>query len=233
MTSAVGNPATCVIEMRPEIVTFDIDGTLTVGHGWYYIAEMLGKKDDYLRSTRLYRSGRIDEREHLNNLLNLAAGRTVDDIAGMLERVPLIDNIAEGVERLKSEGIGSFLLTHNPEYVCRWYSGRFGFEGYICSSQKVDGKTIRRAESAAPDKLAWLDKFCRARKVELEGILHIGDSASDRSVFIRTGRGIAVNTRDRSIIYSATAYLNTTDMNDIAGKVLEISDGTQLFREIR
>jgi phosphoserine phosphatase len=218
--------------MRPGMVTFDIDGTLTIGHGWYYIAGMLGRGKDYLNSTRLYRSGRIGEGEHLNNLLNLAAGRTVDDIAGILEKVPLIDNISEGITQLKDEGFGTYLLTHNPEYVCTWYARRFGFDGYMCSAQKVDGKTILRAESAAPDKLAWLDRFCLGRGLRQEKILHIGDSASDRRVFIRTGLGIAVNTRDRSVISSATAHLNTTDMNDIVEKVLEISDSAELLSEI-
>lgn len=207
-----------------SIVTFDIDGTLTLGHGWFYIASSLGRLDDYASTTAEYRAGRIGEDEHLSNLLNIAAGSTTEEIREILGTIPRIENIGKGIEELKARGMRTYLLTHNPGYICRWYQEVFGIDGFRCSRQAVRKGRICRAMNAHADKIGWLGEICETEGVHPGEVVHVGDSASDAAVFRRAGMGIAVNTRNRNARMAASVAINTSDMMDIVLAVASPSE---------
>ena len=207
-----------------RVVSFDIDGTLTLGHGWFYISSALGRLDDYAATTAGYRAGMIGEDEHLSNLLNIAAGSTTDEIVKILETIPLIENIAKGIQLLKDEGMRTYLLTHNPGYVCLWYQEAFGLDGFRCSRQAVRKGRICRAPNVHADKIGWLGEICRAEGLVPANVVHVGDSDSDAAVFRQAGIGIAVNAGSRSARDVATLAINTSDMMDI---VLAVASGSK------
>ena len=205
-------------------MTFDIDGTLTIGHGWYYIACALGRIADYSRATGLYRAGKSSESEHLRNLLNLAAGEEVGSIRSIVKQTPKLLNIRQSVRMLRENGIESLLLTHNPQYVCEWYEENFGFAGHYSAYQAVTDGVIGTAAEMFPDKVSWLNDLCADWNVHRSRTIHVGDSLSDAAVFLTAGGGIAINSRNRQVTGSATAMLNTTDMKDVAKRILRLSD---------
>lgn len=205
---------------RYRAVTFDIDGTLTIGHGWFYIAEMLGRGGEYRKTTAAYRSGSIGEDEHLSNLLNMAAGCSVGMVEEALERTPKLDNIAEGIRVLEDNGFRTFLLTHNPQYVCRWYASRYGLHGYGCAEQPVQDGMIGRADGIHADKGAWLARLCRREGIDPSQTIHAGDSESDALIFRLAGLGIGVNSRNSSVRTLGRACVNTTDMMDVVESIL-------------
>ncbi|MBX8631154.1 MAG: haloacid dehalogenase-like hydrolase [Thermoplasmata archaeon YP2-bin.285] len=219
--------------MLMRVATFDIDGTLTLGHGWYCIASLLGRLEEYRRTTSLFRRNKVDENTHLRNLLNLAAGVERVRMDRILEHLPLIDNIGEGVQVLKKAGIRPLLLTHNPPYVCEWYIRRFGFDGFLCAEQPVVAGIIQRADDARAGKADWIGRYCRRERLPLSQVIHAGDSASDIAVFEVTGGGVAVNTNSRKAIRAADAAVNTTDMMDIVSRMMEISERLELFKQVR
>jgi phosphoserine phosphatase len=205
-------------------VTFDIDGTLTIGHGWYYIAGALGRIEDYSRYTKRYRAGKSSESEHLCNLLNLAGGKSVESIRSIVKQTPKLLNIRQSVRMLRENDIESLLLTHNPQYICEWYEENFGFAGHYSAFQTVNDGTIGMAVEVFPDKVSWLNELCADWNVHQSRVIHVGDSLSDAAVFLAAGGGIAVNSRNRKVTGSATAMLNTTDMKDVARLILGLSD---------
>lgn len=207
--------------MKFEAVSFDIDGTLTLGHGWYYIAEALGKSADYAATTSRFRAGAIGEGRHLANLLNIAAGTAASELYPVLARTPKIENIAAGMRRLKEAGLGTFLLTHNPGYVCRWYAGEFGIDGYEGARQNVRGGIVCRVHDVRPEKVAWMRKLCRRERISPESLIHVGDSTSDAEVFGNVGMGIALNSNNRLAIAGAAVSLNTADMIEVVETILE------------
>lgn len=204
-----------------RVVSFDIDGTLTLGHGWFYIASVLGRLDSFRKSREAFLRQEIGEDEHLTNLLNLAAGASPSRITEALKKTPRIDRIPEGLARLKEAGLRTYLLTHNPPYVCRWYMEEFGFDGYIGAVQQVRRGRICRTTSRA-DKVLWMRKICDREKVSTGEFAHVGDGDSDAAVFEQAGGGIAVNSRSRAAISSAARSLNTTDMTEIVEAVLQL-----------
>ncbi len=210
--------------MRQKIVTFDIDGTLTIGHGWFYIASLLGKADEYLEYTAMFRSGRTGEAEHLSNLLSIAEGVPVLKIHSILRSVPKLRNLSAAVRMLSANGLETMLLTHNPQYVCEWYEKRFGFSDHGSAYQPVENGVVCRAGTLRPDKVAWLKQMCAERRISPRDVLHVGDSASDAAVFRATGSGIAVNSREGETTGSAAAAINTTDMKDVAKLILNGSE---------
>ncbi len=210
--------------MRPKIATFDIDGTLTVGHGWYFIAAMLHRMQEYREFTALYRKGGCGEAEHLSNLLSIAEGVPLQKIHSILFRTPRLSGINRAVAMLAEKGLEAVLLTHNPQYVCEWYESRFGFTGHLSAFQPVENGIVGKAPVPHPDKVAWLRGMCSERGYALDEIIHVGDARSDGAVFRATGLGIAVNSRSRDTIGSATASLNTTDMTDVARMIIRLSE---------
>lgn len=204
-----------------RLVSFDIDGTLTLGHGWFYIASELGRLDRFMSSSDAFGRGDIGEDEHLANLLNIAAGVRSERVVHALKRTQRIDNIGDGLERLKRAGLRTYLLTHNPSYVCRWYVKEFGFDGYRGAAQQVRNGKICRTTGRA-DKVECMRLICNKERVSPEALVHVGDGESDASVFKLAGHGIAVNSRSRVAIRASTISLNTTDMNEIVDAVLDL-----------
>lgn len=203
-----------------SIVTFDIDGTLTMGHGWYYIAKSLGRLSEYNRTTEEFRRGVIGEDEHLANLLNLAAGFPARKVHGILERTPRLENIGEGMGRLRKEGLRIYLLTHNPAYVCEWYMERFGIDGFRGARQAVRNGVVCRTARVHADKVAWMNDICALECIAPERVVHVGDGVADEAVFGRAGMGIAVNTKLRSTRRGASVSVNTTDMLDVVREII-------------
>lgn len=204
-----------------RVVSFDIDGTLTLGHGWFYIATALGRVESFRRSAAAFRRHEIDEDEHLTNLLNIAAGFPAVRVVEALRKTPRIENIPEGLQKLKNAGIRPYLLTHNPSYVCKWYVEEFGFSGYKGAMQAVRKGTICRTSGHA-DKVEWMRQICSRENIDPSGMMHVGDGDSDASVFALVGGGVAVNSKSRAAIRTSGRSLNTTDMMDIVKAVLKL-----------
>ncbi len=211
-----------MIALRCNVVSFDIDGTLTIGHGWFYIASSSGRLDSYIESTSAFRAGMIGEDEHLANLLNIAAGLPLDSVEKMLEDTPRLENIASGIRYLKDRGFRTYLLTHNPDYVCRWYAEKYGMDGFRCARQSVRNGIICRAHGVHADKVGWLNEMCRRESVPRSSVVHVGDGLSDADVFGIAGMGIALNTRIRGAIRRADASINTTDMMDVVRTIADM-----------
>lgn len=179
-----------------QLVTFDIDGTLTRGHGWRFLAERTGQLAAYQRSNDAYFRHEIGEDEHLRELLQLAAGRRASEIESILEATPKMPGIAETVEALRGAGAHVALLTHNPEYVCGWYRRRFGFE----ESAGLEGGPPAGDPILAPGKLRaakleGLAVLLRRFGVPAARTVHVGDGWADVPVFRAVGGGVALNSR--------------------------------------
>jgi len=149
-----GRPLVC------RLLTVDIDGTLTVVHGWRRIAEAFDRVGDLTSSDRRLREGTIDEDQHLADFLRIVEGRTLTEVEEVLERTPTLTGIAEGVADLRSKGIRVALLSHNPRYVVDWYRQKFGFDdGEGSEGQSVVEGRIGPPDGVRADKIAGLGRL--------------------------------------------------------------------------
>ena len=198
-----------------RMVTFDIDGTLTRGHGWAHIARSLGKDAEYAATPEAFLRGKESEEVHLVNLLNLAAGVPLTALEVLLEETPKLSGISETVGDLTARGVIPALLTHNPSYVCRWYCRTFGFAGFSGSEQEVRGGVIQPVHLAEADKVGGLRSLTQRWGIPPEATLHVGDAPADVAVADFTGGFVALNADREGVRARADRVLLTEDLRDV------------------
>src|SRR5580658_4470494 len=171
-------------EFPYRLVCVDIDGTLTLGHGWQTFAARLGRADLYARTQQEYRSGRIGEDAHLRNLLAITEGAPLAKIQEILEETPKVSGIEPGVRRLHELGAQVALLTHNPKYITDWYARKFGMDGAdgLGGSPSVVNGIIGRTAHPVSDKVGGLDRLCERFGVGRRESAHVGDGRADALV---------------------------------------------------
>ena len=196
-----------------KLVTFDIDGTLTMRHGWAHIAEALGRTEAYLAATERFRNGETGEDEHLEALLALAEGVPMARFERALASTHFIGSVSETVEEMHRRGSRVALLTHNPPYVCRWYQRTFGFDDFegVNAPGPVRGRLIASGPVHA-DKPGQLGRLLARTGVDARRVVHVGDGLPDAEIFPRIGGGIALNARNPAVRAAADAVADVDDL---------------------
>jgi phosphoserine phosphatase len=206
-----------------RLVTFDIDGTLTLQHGWEAIASALGRADQYAHVMDQFRTGRVSEDVQINRLLNLAAGHTVAEVQAAVAATPKLARIADGVRLLHEAGVRVGLLTHNPDYVTRWYRSEFGFDdaGGLVGAQE-EGPPIGPAVGLRADKPAGLAQMLARYPAPPDTVVHVGDASPDAWMFPRVGGGVALNAKSVAVEEAADLSLRSADCLEVATAVLRM-----------
>lgn len=204
--------------MEGRLIFFDIDGTLVFGtSSGSFIAERLGSLDAMAAAERAYEEGRIGNDEVCAIDAAAWAGRTRDEVTSWLHDLPFIEGIPETLEACRSLGfepyLGSLAWTVVGEYLCR----RFGFAGCMGPRLVERDGVFTGAVARTFDEFDKRDEalaICRARGVEPERCVAVGDSRSDVPLFRTLGLSIALNAsadaRD-----AATACVDTASLVDI------------------
>jgi phosphoserine phosphatase len=207
------------------LITVDIDGTLTLVHGWLRIAERFGREAEYRDSNKRFQSEEVGEDAHLAALLALARGHTIAEIESVLEETPHLDGIREGIDDLHHEGAKVALLTHNPAYVARWYVQKFGFDD-------LDGTTVPEPVAGGPipapgivhaDKPGGLQRLTGRLRVSPRDIVHVGDGWSDAELFPLVGGGVALNSPYPAVDRAADLVLHLRDFREVARAIIGLS----------
>lgn len=203
-----------------RLVTVDIDGTLTRGHGWSEVARAFDRLPAFEETNQRFFAHQIDEDTHLANLLRIASGHTVSEVEAVLERTPRLAGIAEGIARLHELGARAALLTHNPNYVADWYRRTFGFDdSESVTSQPVDGGRIGPPVNVRADKPGGLRALLARLRVPASAVVHVGDGWSDAEVFRLVGAGVALNTPYPEVARIADLALVTQDFRDVVAGI--------------
>jgi len=199
-----------------RLVSFDIDGTLTDGHGWKFLAERTGQLARFEESNTRYRARELGEDAHLRDLLNLAAGLTVAEVEAILEVTPRVPGVKEVVAGLHDRGARVVLLSHNPEYVCAWYQRRFGFddaEGTVATT--FDGGRIAPYGPVHTGKVEGMHRLLERAGVTAERAVHVGDGWADIPVFEAVGGGIALNNASAVVRAAADRSLAPRNLTEL------------------
>ncbi len=205
---------------RWPLVTVDLDGTLTVRHGWQTIADHLGRRAEFDRANRRYLAREVGEDEHLFEMLSIATGARLDRIEEALAATERLDGIPEAIGQLHAAGRRVALLTHNPGYVVDWYVARFGFDDSegTRSQAVVDGVVAAPGPTRA-GKLEGLERLAGRAGVTLDQVVHVGDGWVDAELFRRAGAGIALNATRADVERAADRALRTHDLRDVAAVI--------------
>jgi phosphoserine phosphatase len=206
-----------------RLVTVDIDGTLTLVHGWKVLAERFGRTDQYERAMAGIRGGTATEDATIAALVSIAVGRTVPEVRQVLADTPKLAHIPEGVRRLHDEGVKVALLTHNPPYVTDWYRGFAGFDdaGGVRGTQATE-PAIGPPIGFRVDKLGSLREIEVRQGVVPSAVVHVGDARPDAAVFPHVGAGVALNAERRTVDEAADLALHTHDFGEVVEAILRL-----------
>lgn len=209
---------------RWRLVTVDIDGTLTRGHGWRPIAAAFGRTSEFEASNRQFYAHEIGEDQHLANILGIATGHTVAEVEAIVERTPKLDGIAEGVRVLHRHGARVALLSHNPSYVTSYYRRTFAFD----DEEGVDAQAITDGRIGPPagvhaDKVQAVELLLVRAGAQRFETVHVGDGWSDARVFRTVGGGVALNSFLPEVRAAADLSLSTRDFRDVTAALGALS----------
>ena len=199
-----------------RLVTVDVDGTLTLVHGWNEIAVAFDRISEYESANRRFFAHEVGEDEHLCDLLALATGHTVAEVEGVVARTPKLEHIGEGVRALHRRGARVALLTHNPPYVTEFYRRTFGFDDVegVANQPILDG-VLGLPRNVRANKLGGLKSLLGRAQLSPSAVVHVGDGWSDAEVFRAVGGGVALNSTLPEVELAADRIVKTRDFGDV------------------
>jgi phosphoserine phosphatase len=204
-----------------RLVTLDLDGTMFRGNSILFLKEKGLLNDNFEILHERFRRGEINEQE-LNRLqFPLLKGVKLDPLFEELSNGPLLVNIQQGVDALKSRGLEVSMLSFNPLQL--FFGRKYGID---CSLSKFfeirDGKISESYEVPA-NKVVCLKKYCADHEIKLKECVHIGDGMNDIQTFGAVGFSIALNGRTHDVEKSASTHLETDDFALVANEILSFS----------
>lgn len=207
-----------------NLVTVDIDGTLTRAHGWREMAVAFGRLREYDATNRRFFAHEIGEDPHLADLLEVTTGHSVAEVEAVLEGTPKLSGITEGILELHQRGAQVALLTHNPSYVVGWYRRTFGFDDAegVSAQSVVDGR-IGPPVDVRADKPGGLRALLLRHETDPSRVAHVGDGWSDAAVFPLVGGGIALNSPFDEVNRAADRILRTEDFREVVDALSRLS----------
>ncbi|HEV2520525.1 MAG TPA: HAD family hydrolase [Thermoplasmata archaeon] len=206
-------------ELPFDLVTVDIDGTLTIESGWRFFARRRDKVGEYDATNLRYLDGKESEDVHLRGLLRIVEGVPISRVEAWMEETPKLLGIREAVGTLRAMGATVALLSHNPGYVSDWYARRFGFEDWDGTSDRpepevVDG-VVGPPGGIRADKIGGLRRLLERHPTAPTRVAHLGDAWADAQVFPRVGFGIAINSTSIETIRAADLSIRILDLREV------------------
>jgi phosphoserine phosphatase len=202
-----------------KLVSFDLDGTILRGRILDYagIPEALHQKIQ--ETDNLMDQGKIGYEESLQVEYALFSGMRVDEIAPDPDKLPLINDLNETVERLKNAGVRVVILTDNPSFAAEPLK-KHGFQDIIATEAEISNGILTGAAKVLANKLAGLREYCIHHRIELSSCAHVGDWTNDIIVFNNVGLSVAFNPSEESVSKAATHTVNSDSLLDVY-RVLE------------
>lgn len=213
--------------MKPTVVSFDLDGTLIRNtNTMELMCGLNGRFDDCV-----YIQDRISIQKDLDWVEGdyIRAEYMTGAHAGELDawfgsHVRVIEGLDEVLRRLLEEGITPILVTTGPRQVAECMKRRYPFsEVYGSIYEEKDGimtgKILRHLFHHG-GKFGCVEDYCRQHGLDSRYNVVVGDSYSDREIFERSARAIAINYTEDVAPY-ADYLFRTENLTDILPALLK------------
>ena len=152
-------------------------------------------------------------------------GITVDDVAKILENVPVINGIRETVRRLHWFDIKCIIISGGLMATAARIAKECGFDAYIANDldRDIDGFLTGDGISNVDlkDKGQYVVKFQEKYNTTKHRTFAIGNSFSDLPMFRECSFGIAFNPIDEKIVEGADAVVKSETIADILPYVIQ------------
>jgi phosphoserine phosphatase len=208
--------------MKPadwRLFCFDLDGTLIRGtSSSQHLAERLGHAESLKQLEERYARNEISNQVVADESACHFAGRSADEIANLMDGVPLIDGIDATMAHLRRRRIPTLLSTVTWRFAAAPIAKRFGFAEFSGTEMNADSNGILSGTVSRHfdefDKREFVIEFCRAHGIPASQVVAVGDSRSDIPLFRWVGFSVALNA-SAAAKAAATVSIETGDLQDI------------------
>ena len=206
------------MQHRFRLCTLDLDGTLITTTCFATVGEAFGKGAEIRRLDEAYLSGKMPLAENFWAEYRLLQGLPVAEAQAALRKGPWLQRLPDGVAALRALGLRVGLLTDQPRFLAE--VAEPSLDPLLCSEGGVVDGRIGEPLDYREDKAANLRAWCRANKVDLEEVIHVGNGSNDVPVFERVGLAVAVNATSPEVARRADlAVEGVTDLREVASVV--------------
>ncbi len=205
-----------------KLAAFDMDGVLvdTVS-SWVHVHRRFGVNNDH--SLEAYLRGEIDDQEFIRRDIALwkraDPGVTSGMIREILSDAPLMEGAAELMEELRRRGYRTAIVSAGidllSERVARELGMDLHFANGLCEDAegRLTGEGVFRVRLM--EKGRTVEEAARRLGVDPEGIVSVGNSRYDVSMFEHSALGIAFCPEDEDAREGADAVVEEKDLRRV------------------
>ncbi len=182
-----------------RLVFFDVDSTLVDMEIIDEMAREAGTFSEVSRVTARAMRGEFDFEESLIQRVALVKGLTLDQLAGIRDRMQLSDGVEELVTTLKWLGFKLGLISGGFDFFTDHLKERLGFDVAVANGLEIaKGRLTGRLRGDVVDaamKARIVNQTACDLNIRLDQTVVIGDGANDALMLGQAGLGIAYNAK--------------------------------------
>lgn len=208
-----------------KLVVFDMDNTLLQGR----FIDTCADKFDFKKELMDIRSSETDIFILTKRIATLLKGKTISELIGIADNIPIIEGTKEIVAELKNRGYIVGIISDSYDCITNHIKNKAGMD-FSLSNELEFSKSICTGEVKIPSFLFSNPKsickhnLCKTNallnllnkyNIKLENSIAIGDSINDLCMIKEAGLGIAFCSNDELVNHHADIVIKETNFSKL------------------
>ena len=182
-------------ERRKKLLIADMDSTIITSESLDQLAQLAGLGGAVEAITDRSIAGEIDFSEALIDRVKLLAGKPVELLEALLDKVVLNDGAVSLVQTMRANDSKCYLVSGGFDFLLGYVSRLCGFHGYhgnhmLIRENVITGEVLRPILDRKA-KAEYLIEYCTRLGIDISATASIGDGANDLEMLSHSGMGVA------------------------------------------
>ena len=182
-------------ERRKKLLIADMDSTIITSESLDQLAQLAGVGGAVEAITDRSIAGEIDFSEALIDRVKLLAGKPVELLEALLDKVVLNDGAVSLVQTMRANDSRCYLVSGGFDFLLGYVSRLCGFHGYhgnhmLIKENVITGEVLRPILDRKA-KAEYLIEYCTRLGIDISATASIGDGANDLEMLSHSGMGVA------------------------------------------
>ena len=182
-------------ERRKKLLIADMDSTIITSESLDQLAQLAGLGVAVEAITDRSIAGEIDFSEALIDRVKLLAGKPVELLEALLDKVVLNDGAVSLVQTMRANDSRCYLVSGGFDFLLGYVSRLCGFHGYhgnhmLIKENVITGEVLRPILDRKA-KAEYLIEYCTRLGIDISATASIGDGANDLEMLSHSGMGVA------------------------------------------
>ena len=182
-------------ERRKKLLIADMDSTIITSESLDQLAQLAGVGGAVEAITDRSIAGEIDFSEALIDRVKLLAGKPVELLEALPDKVVLNDGAVSLVKTMRANDSKCYLVSGGFDFLLGYVSRLCGFHGYhgnhmLIKENVITGEVLRPILDRKA-KAEYLIEYCTRLGIDISATASIGDGANDLEMLSHSGMGVA------------------------------------------